>query len=64
MARTMETSADHPNYDFETASGLKVQLRWQKNEYRAFKRVSREWVQMFLGSNTPDALMEYIKNNY
>lgn len=52
------------NIDFVTNSGAIIQLRWNDNEYRAYKLIGKEFNAMGLGAIVPDNLIEYIKEAF
>ena len=58
--------AEHPEYDFVTAGGILVKLKWsdKAREYRAFKNTKYGLEDMKLGSAVPEPLQKYVTENY
>lgn len=56
---------EHNDVEFVTGKGKRVILKWNKSEYRAFKKMpDGSLVEMTLGGVLPENLMEYIIRNY
>lgn len=56
---------EHSDVDFKTPKGLNVSLRWNKSEYRAYKKTpDGRLEEMFLGSVVAEHLKEYIITNF
>lgn len=58
--------AERPEYDFVTAGGILVKLKWSNKarEYRAFKNTKYGLEDMKLGSAVPEPLKKYVTENY
>ena len=55
----------HPDVEFRTKNGLRVVLKWNKSEYRAYKKISSgELLEMNLGACRPEGLREYITKRW
>jgi len=56
---------EHPDMNFVTNSGTNVVLKWNKSEYRAYKKKAfDELLDMKLGSGRPEALMKYMMDKF
>lgn len=63
MARK-ENDKDHDVIDFVTEKGTRVRLKWEKNEYRAYRAKGGGYEPMMLGSIKHKSLMEYIRKEF
>lgn len=50
------------DFEFTTDSGEVILLKWEKVEFRAYKKRTGE--DLKLGATVPDALLEYINKNF
>ena len=51
------------DFEFKTDSGKTILMKWEKNEFRAYRKDGRDLIDLKLGATIPDALIDYINKN-